>query len=356
MLFKADYKIWQDNSDNFQKATGISKTRQIFDLFYYKMIGFSPRSYYTIPIPLERQRKELISDKTYHLFERSLNDRCHGVVPFDKWIQSCFWKANGFPHARTYGFIKNNCGTLCGRSVDFTSDEFMAFLETATLPMVIKPLNAANGFGFDVVKSFDHEASLIETLKMGLVDFKTFKHNLFGTSGKDEGYLFQEYISQHEELKMVFPGSVNTLRVVTHVGEKKDLSVVSALMKFGAGKAITDNDNYGGRVFSFMGIENGTLGKAFTSSTDLKGLEKHPDTNMQISGYVVPFWKEAMELALKAHAILPYPRHVGWDIAITNTGPIIIELNSFLAISMYQKFGTDLLGTTAFGRSFSQYK
>ena len=52
----------------------------------------------------------------------------------------------------------------------------------------------------------------------------------------------------------------------------------------------------------------------------------HPNTGTVIKGFQVPMWQEAMALVEKAaQRIYGY---IGWDIAITVNGPVIIEANT----------------------------
>jgi hypothetical protein len=53
-------------------------------------------------------------------------------------------------------------------------------------------------------------------------------------------------------------------------------------------------------------------------------------------GYELPFWKDIKSICLKAHEICPNIYMVGWDIAITNQGPILIEGNNAFSIFRHQ--------------------
>jgi hypothetical protein len=55
--------------------------------------------------------------------------------------------------------------------------------------------------------------------------------------------------------------------------------------------------------------------------------EIHPVTGVRINGFVVPFWKETIEMITKAALLDARNRSVGWDIAITSQGPELIEGN-----------------------------
>ncbi len=347
--------IWKDQSDEFQKISGKNKLRQLLEIFYYNRIhGFSPSSYYQIPLFSEFSKRPLISDKSYHILERRLNPRKTGVISFDKWVQSCFWKANNLPHANTLGFIKENVGILNGEPIKSTEKELSSFFYGSKFPIAMKPINGANGTGFDIVDNYNLENKILVLRQKGELSLKSFKSYLFKDKKGTDGFIFQEYINQHPELNSFFSNSVNSLRVVTHMENNCNFSVDCALMKFGAGKSITDNNNEDGRIFAFMDITNGFLRKGFTGSFSQFPIDQHPDSKLQISGYRIPFWKECLELAITAHSHLPFLRHIGWDIAISIDGPLIIELNSLLAISIYQKGGNDLVGTTAFGKAFRE--
>ena len=53
----------------------------------------------------------------------------------------------------------------------------------------------------------------------------------------------------------------------------------------------------------------------------------HPITGVKIVGFQIPFWKETLELVREAALLQTGNRSVGWDIAITDIGPELIEGN-----------------------------
>jgi hypothetical protein len=44
-------------------------------------------------------------------------------------------------------------------------------------------------------------------------------------------------------------------------------------------------------------------------------------------GFQVPFWPELIDMAKKAALHVPENRSIGWDIAVTENGPELIEGN-----------------------------
>lgn len=140
-------------------------------------------------------------------------------------------------------------------------------------------------------------------------------------------YLFEAYIEQHQAIRAIYPDAINTLRIVHYIDKSNTVHILSSLMRFGVGKAITDNTSSGG--FS-IAINNATGKLKGPGRQDVtKGgavYYKHPDTQYVLEGFSVPYYQEACALVQDTAPYFPN-RIVGWDMAITATGPVIIEAN-----------------------------
>ena len=66
-------------------------------------------------------------------------------------------------------------------------------------------------------------------------------------------------------------------------------------------------------------------------------LEKHPDSGVIIPGFEIPFFAEALELCKEASKLISKINILGWDIAITHSGPVMIEVNNFPGFRLYQR-------------------
>ena len=55
--------------------------------------------------------------------------------------------------------------------------------------------------------------------------------------------------------------------------------------------------------------------------------EQHPLTGVEFAGYEIPFWKEVVDLVKNAHAQFYSLQSIGWDIVITEKGPVLLEGN-----------------------------
>lgn len=54
----------------------------------------------------------------------------------------------------------------------------------------------------------------------------------------------------------------------------------------------------------------------------------HPETGIHFKGFQIPMWYEVLKILERAAARVPQIGYVGWDVAITEDGPVIIEGNN----------------------------
>ena len=75
--------------------------------------------------------------------------------------------------------------------------------------------------------------------------------------------------------------------------------------------------------------------------------EVHLDMGGRITGREVPFWDECRSLAVRAHEFSEVTVPVvGWDIAVLEGGPTLIEGNTVPCAVLSQMPSGDPLGTT----------
>lgn len=63
---------------------------------------------------------------------------------------------------------------------------------------------------------------------------------------------------------------------------------------------------------------------------------KHPITGADLLNLEVPYWNEVVTMLENAASEVPEVGYVGWDVAITPNGPILIEGNTTPGYRYYQ--------------------
>ncbi len=148
--------------------------------------------------------------------------------------------------------------------------------------------------------------------------------DLFYNDLVKNNYLVEEVVKQHKSLAEMAKNSVNTIRIMT-ANINNNPKILFATLRVGNGKNHVDNFHQGGMA-SLVNIETGIL-TTDAVDKDLNKYKYHPLTKREFKGYKIPYFKEAKELVLEASKVVPEIKVVGWDVAITPTGPLIIEGN-----------------------------
>jgi hypothetical protein len=148
-------------------------------------------------------------------------------------------------------------------------------------------------------------------------------------------FLIQERIRQHPKLSELNHHAVNTIRLITCLRDGKP-SPYLAVLKMAAGESCHDNWCAGGLAVK-MDIQTGILSKyGFFAPGKGTKTKHHPDTGAVFSGFQVPYFEEAIKMAVELHEYFPSFHSIGWDIGITSDGPVFIEGNYEWSISIMQ--------------------
>lgn len=137
----------------------------------------------------------------------------------------------------------------------------------------------------------------------------------------------QDLLFAHHHLQGLSPGALPTLRIVTCRNETGAPESCVTILRLGSGATPVDNFNAGGLAVRLD--DSGHCEVAFRANGSAADtISAHPETGAQIIGHEVPDLKEAVALSEQAHCTLPQGYAVvGWDIGLTDRGPMLIEGN-----------------------------
>lgn len=142
------------------------------------------------------------------------------------------------------------------------------------------------------------------------------------------GGVVQECLQAHPDIAPISPGALPTLRIITCQDENGEPELCTRILRLGAGLGRpVDNFNAGGVTVSIDA--EGRCGAAYQAAGDAaRRLDRHPQTGEPILLRAIPDLAEAEALALAAHRTMPAGyRVVGWDVGLSDRGPVLIEGN-----------------------------
>lgn len=205
-------------------------------------------------------------------------------------------------------------------------------------PLVVKPRWGAGGQG---VRIFSGPTEVALAIMAG---------ELTGA------FVVQERVDQHPLLARVYPGALNTIRILA-VRQRAGAPVhlAAAAHRFGRlGTGAVDSASQGGAVAQ-IDMGSGALSSlVMTKGSGRVDVPEHPDTGLPVDGFVVPFWTDAKQLADELMRAIPEGLYVGWDIAITPMGPVVIEGNSNPNPGLLQWHGPSLFKSAKSARVFAE--
>lgn len=188
----------------------------------------------------------------------------------------------------------------------FGLDKLSKFLKN-NKTFMLKPIDGLGGAGVKKMKAEDIENTekFLKTLE-------------------SDGMFLEELIVQHEKMNVLCAASVNTIRIMTFVNNGKS-EVIYAALRVGNGHYEVDNFHKGG-----MGVEiDAKTGKLIGCAIDksLNRFKKHPVSKVVFDKFQLPFWEETKKLVLKCALVNQNIKVIGWDVAITKSGPVLVEGN-----------------------------
>ena len=156
--------------------------------------------------------------------------------------------------------------------------------------------------------------------------------------------LLEEPIKQADEMNKLNNSSVNTVRMVSVMNDANEVTVLTTFARIGNGKCV-DNFNSGGMTAK-VNVDTGVIEEAAVNKAG-ELFEKHPITGTQIKGFKIPYWNEAIDMVKEAAKLSPNIRYVGWDVGMSENGPVFVEGNHFPGHDIYQvaeKIGPNDIG------------
>lgn len=222
-----------------------------------------------------------------------------------------------------------------------SNDDLIRFLsKPSNLPVYIKRAFGSYGRGNVLVTECDGKHVLLGNGRHELMS--DFCKSL--DSVQTLGWILQEPLLPHPDIaKMTGTTKISGIRIHTFLTDKKS-HVLKAILKINAGVRDSDNFEHGasGNMLAAVDVKSGAVIRAISGTgLEQKEIPIHPTTGFNLNGFVVPFWKEIVDLVSDAHLAFPGYICPGWDIAICKDGPKVLEINAFgdadLSQHAYQK-------------------
>lgn len=257
------------------------------------------------------ERDSYITQRWHHIFVNHINaNTADRSVVDDKYKLYTLLPA----------YFKRKILMLTDDPSEFT--KFSDFVKRGA-SYVVKPLSGCQTLGVykitieddtDLQKMFD---KMFEESRACSSQFK----KVGGTN-----IVVEEWIEQDERLSAIHPSSVNGVRIATF-RKGDDVRVFYPWLKIGVGGADCTGSEYFGSMDALIDVDTGVI---ITDGSTKAGARYpvHPDTGVAIKGFKIPRWDECVALAKELALKLDCLEYVGWDLALSRDGWVVVEGNS----------------------------
>ncbi|MGO3691066.1 MAG: sugar-transfer associated ATP-grasp domain-containing protein [Psychroflexus halocasei] len=308
------------------KETGKNYLSIISDYsFLRKKLNISFYEYYCFYLDKnEDLRETFLGYKNKKIFLSLINPRKYYILARNKYLSHVFFKSTSIKTSELYFYYNPlNLSTDSVCTNEFEVSEKIKSL--GIREFVIKTTESSQGEGVIVIKDIkevEDKMILIQSNDKEILLSKILNH---------EALIFEKLLYQTKQFSSFNASSINTIRFMTSLDPSGEVNIFGTFIKVGRKGAWVDNAGSGGNICANVDIKTGLINNVieFNDWRSNRDITHHTDSGTLLEGVKIKDWENICEQVKTYQKQIPYLKAIGWDVAITDEGPVIIEINDF---------------------------
>lgn len=314
----------------FKKIVDYSSKNIMFTLFDFwklnRQKGITTEEYFQFEI--DRRDTEFrnsflgINEQRYYL--DFLNPKKYYILARNKYLTHKLLENTGVRKSELYCYYHPEGNVLLNDEIANNLQGVIKILKNKkVIKCVVKTTESSSGKDVLVVNHIHYTKNecilqLYDDTKINLSDFLS-----------NIPLIFESLIKQTKQLSSLNESSVNTIRFMTTLYPNSEVKIIATFIKIGRIGKCVDNAGSGGNVDACIDTETGEIKFPiqFDGWRKIKDITHHPDSGMPIDGIVIHNWESIKRQVKDFQKSFPFIKAAGWDIAITEEGPLVIEVN-----------------------------
>jgi hypothetical protein len=183
--------------------------------------------------------------------------------------------------------------------------------------IIMKPVYGGGGRGINIFKINNNNK---HKTKNGIF----FDESFLKKKGSERDYILQAGIKQNKFLSKIYANSINTIRIITQ-NFFNNVNIIFCILRMGRDGREIDNFSQNG-ICVEINKNTGELCK-HAASKQCEYFFEHPNSKFIFENKKIPQWNKIKNLVKYWAQKLPKFTYLGWDIALSNNGPLVIEVN-----------------------------
>ena len=313
-----------------RKYKGYSLSQRIAIMFdysrLYRLKGLNFNEYYEFAFEKQNSnfRKTFLGLNEQRYYLDYLNPKKYYSLARNKYLAHKMLENTGVQKTPLYCYYQpegvfdnNDC------IASNISDVYRILKSKNITSCVIKDTENSHGEGVIVIKQIEYQQN--ECL------LHCFNGKILKLSKILDKYplLFEGIIKQTKQFASFNESSVNTIRFMTTLFPNGEARVIATFIKIGRDGKCVDNAGDGGNVDACVDIDSGELKHVirYDGIRNVTNITNHPDSNNKLDGVIIDNWDDIKAQVISFQKAFPYIKAAGWDIAVTDDGPVVIEVN-----------------------------
>lgn len=305
------------------------RVKILFDYIHlYRTKGLTQEEYYEFEFENREEefRKTFLGLNEQRYYLDSLNPIKYYTLSRNKYLTHKILSDTGVRKSDLYCFYQPEGKMYDSSEIASNVADVCRILKSKNVQQcVIKDTENSHGEGVMVVKEVEY---LDQNCRLHYFNGKSaLLSEVLGA----HPLIFEGLIKQTEQFANFNSSSVNTVRFMTTLLPDGEARIIATFIKIGRAGSCVDNAGGGGNIDVCVDVESGEIKYAiqYDGWRKIHEIETHPDSGAQLNGVIIENWEQIKAEVVRFQQAMPWCKAAGWDIAITDDGPLVIECNDF---------------------------
>ena len=243
----------------------------------------------------------------------------------NKVASTSYLAAHGFPVIPILAIYCSNLKTGTGNVACNDQQLHKILTDESNYPMFGKPAEGVQSLGSVGLRHYAPQVKSLETHEGHEIPLDTFAEQL--RTHYSAGYLFQKFLAPHAAIRALCGNRLATVRIITLATESGP-KAFRVCWKIPAGANVADNYWRKGNLLAKIDIGQGRVLRVLSGvGLDLVQHDRHPDTDALMIDFQIPYWQHMLDTVIEAARMMRHIPLIGWDVAVLDEGPVIVEMN-----------------------------
>jgi hypothetical protein len=270
------------------------------------------------------ERRRFMGDRARVVLHREAIEIEWLAATYDKLLFLLAMRGQGLPVPRVHALFHPGRNFADARCL-IDADALAGWLrEEAAYPFFSKPVESTGSAGTASIDGYDAATDELVSADGRRVAVDRFAWEV--TRYRERGYMFQERIATHPAIAPVCGKGVSACRMLVRLDDGIPV-LHRATWKIPAAANMADNFWRDGNMLGALDPETGEVTRVVRGiAVETTELDHHPDTGHALKGFRLPDWNAMKETCLRAAATFPPLWLQGWDVALSDRGPVLFEV------------------------------